>query len=229
MAENYDYKRRNGGSSVNEEFGDCPLTTTSGIEIKRVFYVSNSFRWLSPNRIITLKHSQNALWLLNWISRTHTFKPETRSPPLSPYMAYRQNLPGSFATSLQLWGMNPTCCPSLDFAVWSGCSWQRGEVEGENKRERGWDRYRKLSTGQWVFSHHSNLSADARAIHFSRSHRVTIERRNEWCYLLSDVISLIRLILRACVPPLIRKPRDFHSSARGFLLSQVQLLRKFWR
>ncbi len=68
------------------------------------------------------------------------------------------------------------------------------------------------------FLHHSNVSANAWAVHFSRSRGVTMDRRNEWCYLTPDVISLIRLILWPCVPPLIRNQRDFHSSAHGFLL-----------
>lgn len=46
---------------------------------------------------------------------------------------------------------------------------------------------------------------NAWVIHYSRSWSVTMDLRNEWCYLFADFISLILLIPLACVPLLIRK------------------------
>ncbi len=114
--------------------------------------------------------------------------------------------------------MYRTCCRCLDSIFWSGRSLTKSRSGGRIEK-REW--MRSLSkTLQWTmhFFHHSNVSANAWAVHFSRSRGVTMDRRNEWCYLTPDVISLIRLILWPCVPPLIRNQRDFHSSAHGFQL-----------
>lgn len=87
-----------------------------------------------------------------------------------------------------------------------GSPWQRRERRGWRRgRGKRKDPYRMLSTGQWIFSTIQMYLQNAWVIHYSRCWSVTMDLRNEWCYLFADFISLILLIPLACVPLLIRK------------------------
>lgn len=84
--------------------------------------------------------------------------------------------------------------------------WQKKERRGWRRgRGRRKDPYRMLSTGQWIFPTIQMYLQNAWVIHYSRFWSVTMDLRNEWCYLFADFISLILLIPLACVPLLIRK------------------------
>lgn len=84
--------------------------------------------------------------------------------------------------------------------------WQKKERRGWRRgRGRRIDPYRMLSTGQWIFPAIQMYLRNAWVIHYSRFWSVTMDLRNEWCYLFADFISLILLIPLACVPLLIRK------------------------
>lgn len=122
----------------------------------------------------------------------------------------RSKISSPFAHRLRRPFRRRTCCQSRGFDLFffppDQPLWQKRERRGWRRGSgRRKDPYRMLSTGQWIFPTIQMYLQNAWVIHYSRFWSVTIDLRNEWCYLFADFISLILLIPLACVPLLIRK------------------------